>query len=467
VIEANRVWRLIKEARDTLAIKPGGRERNDAIPETLRYRFFADFFSVLKNSLFDPRDVSAQPFANFMLQEKTAQVFFYPGSSNEHKKLVISALHWLYKYYETLLQRERRLDFDDQKLRALCCLQAAPDALATIQRRYDEVIIDEFQDINKLDFSLIVAIAKKARLIVTGDDDQAIYGFRGCSPSYIIDLDKHLGCEVKSFELRRNYRCPNNVVHHATTLIRNNTWRIEKSPVAVRSDNATIKVVQSTTATAEAKMIATAIERIRRKNDSLSYGDFAVLYRTNAQSLPIQLQFILRNIPYNVREEDNILHNEELEKLLGVLRAKLAVQHGAAVRPAVPHGEVYELAASFRGRIDAFVDTIDGALKRAKEEQAGHEENGVVLATVFKAKGLQWHTVAITSCNEGIIPHRRAPIEDERRLFYVALTRASSSPQSITALLIVRTVVRKTRFGRITDDRRRRPTSLCSYGFDH
>jgi DNA helicase-2/ATP-dependent DNA helicase PcrA len=392
--------------------------------------------------------------------------------------------------------------------------------LATVQRRYDEVIVDEFQDINKLDFSLIDAITKKARLIVTGDDDQAIYGFRGCTPSYIIDLDKHLGREVKSFELRRNYRCPNNVVHHATRLIRNNTWRIEKDPVAVRSDKATIKVVQSTTATAEAKMIATAIERIRRKNDSLGYGDFAVLYRTNAQSLPIQLQFILRNIPYNVREDDNILHNEELEKLLGVLRTKLAVQRGAAVRPAdailtlkayfryldqratprlesffeaeqpflnaltserfysilpkardsrlagavsdvvkapslfksldvlaksfkgvrgmvgsleevidndVPLGEVYELAASFRGRIDAFVDTIDGALKRAKDEQAGHRENGVVLATFFKAKGLQWHTVVITSCNQGIIPHKRAPIEDERKLFYVALTRASSN----------------------------------------
>jgi hypothetical protein len=82
-----RVWRLIKEARDTLASKPGGRERNDAIPETLRYRFFAAFFSFLKNSLFDPRDVPAQPFANFMLQEKTAEVFFLPGSSNEQKSL--------------------------------------------------------------------------------------------------------------------------------------------------------------------------------------------------------------------------------------------------------------------------------------------------------------------------------------------------------------------------------------------
>jgi len=245
-----------------------------------------------------------------------------------------------------------------------------------------------------------------------------------------------------------------------------------------------------------------------------------VLYRTNAQSLPIQLQFILKDIPYNVREQDNILHNNELEKLLGVLRTKLAIQRGQnpagadAVRSLqayfqwfderivsrleacfegsssfvdtlsnrevlrllpklgesrftivmqevlkapslfktldilaksfkglrgmvgsledvvdgdVPLGEVYELAASFRGRLDAFVDTVDSALNRAKAAKAGEEESGVALATYFKAKGLQWHTVILTSCNEGLIPHKRPPIEDERRLFYVALTRASSN----------------------------------------
>jgi DNA helicase-2/ATP-dependent DNA helicase PcrA len=137
---------------------------------------------------------------------------------------------------------------------------------------------------------------------------------------------------VRTFELRRNYRTPRNVVEHATRLIRNNTWRIAKSPIAVRNDDASIKVVESRTATAEAKMIATALTRIRRNAD-VQYHDFTVLYRTNAQSLPIQLHFILRNIPYNVREEDNILRNEELEKLLGVLRAKLTLGRAVPVHP--------------------------------------------------------------------------------------------------------------------------------------
>jgi DNA helicase-2/ATP-dependent DNA helicase PcrA len=520
VIESNRVWRLVKEAKEALASTPNGRLRHEALPATLKLRFYSEFFGFLKNSLFDPRAISPQEFADFMITEKAAEVFFQLGMSNDHKKLVIQAVLWMHKTYDTYLKRENRIDFDDQKLRALNCLKAQPSVLAIVQRRFDEILVDEFQDINRLDFALIKQIAEKCRLVVTGDDDQAIYGFRGCSPHYIIDLATHLGRDIHSIELRRNYRCPKNVVEHSTRLISHNSWRLDKRPIAVRPDDATIKVVESTTATAEAKMISTAIERIKKRNPDLRHSDFAVLYRTNAQSLPIQLQFILKSIPYSVREQDNILHNEELEKLLGVLRVKLAAGSGAAVAPhdgllavkayfqwfderysarveqcfaqradffetvrgdgflrlvpkardsrladamsdvvaapslfktldvlaksfkglrgmigtledavegGVPLGEVYELAASFRGRVESFVETIDDALRQAREAHAGNERDGVALATYFKAKGLQWHTVILTSCNQGLIPHKRAPIEDERKLFYVALTRASSN----------------------------------------
>lgn len=516
IIEQHRVWRLVKELKETLASADEGRKRHDALPASLRLRFYSEFFGLLKNALFDPRSAAPQKFADFMLTSKSAEVFFQPGSTSEEKKFVIQAVHWMFKEYERLLQREQRMDFDDQKLRAVKCLEASPGVLSLVQRQFDEIIVDEFQDINELDFAFVSLVAQRARLVITGDDDQAIYGFRGCTPRYIIELERHLGRKVESFELKRNYRCPRNIVDHATRLIRHNQWRVKKHPIAHRDDDASIKVIESTTATAEAKMIATTVERVRRRNKDLRFSDFAVLYRTNAQSLPIQLQFILRDIPYNVREQDNILHNSELEKLLGVLALNKGQQPHATdavlslrsyfqfvderivtrlerafdnapsflealssrpvmtllpklresrfasvmqdvVRSAslfktldilakdfrglrgmvgsleevvdneVPLGEVYELAASFRGRVDAFVDTVDNALRRAREAKAGEEEGGVALATYFKAKGLQWHTVILTSCNEGLIPHKRAPVEDERRLFYVALTRASSN----------------------------------------
>ena len=94
----------------------------------------------------------------------------------------------------------------------------------------------------------------------------------------------------------------------------------------------------------------------------------------------------------------------------------------------LPLGEVYELAASFAGRVRDFVAVIDTALAQARRSDAGADRaHGVALLTYFRAKGLQWHTVILTSCNQGLIPHRRAVLEEERRLFYVAMTRASSN----------------------------------------
>jgi DNA helicase-2/ATP-dependent DNA helicase PcrA len=94
----------------------------------------------------------------------------------------------------------------------------------------------------------------------------------------------------------------------------------------------------------------------------------------------------------------------------------------------MPLGEIYEIAAAFQGDTEEFVRSLEAALARARESHAGHDhKSGVPLLTYFRAKGLQWHTVILTTCNDGLIPHRKAPVEEERRLFYVAMTRASSN----------------------------------------
>jgi DNA helicase II / ATP-dependent DNA helicase PcrA len=428
---------------------------------------------------------------------------------------------WLFKAYEAALQRDNVLDFDDQKFRAYVSLQKNKQLLSALQSQYSEIIVDEFQDINKLDFVLIKDLAEKCRLVVTGDDDQAIYGFRGCSPDYIIDLEQHLGRPVTSYELQINYRCPRNIVEHADKLIRNNTRRIIKNPIAHSSTISEIKVVRSLTSGIEARTIVSFIKRVRRSTPNLAFVNFAVLYRTNAQSLPLQIEFILNDIPYYVRKEDNILHNDTLAKLLGVLKLKLSIAAGHQAQTAdqvhtiqayfrfvnqhqvsllnrffqgsrdfvrslsstelcdlipkirnsqivsavqevleapsliktfdvlanrfhglqgmigsleevveekVPLGELYDVAANFKGNIGDFVETMERALERARLSNAGQDEKaGVGLLTYFRSKGRQWHTVILTTCNDGIIPHKKAPVEDERRLFYVAMTRTSSN----------------------------------------
>ncbi|NLY02439.1 MAG: UvrD-helicase domain-containing protein, partial [Rhodopirellula sp.] len=518
VIASRRQYSLLKTLRNQL--RQHSSEHFGALPEYLAGRFYLEFFSLLKNNLFDPCAVDAQAMTDFLLEAPQAEVF-YTNPSERAVTKTIQAIIWLYQGYERLLQRERTIDFDDQKLRPYVLLQQNLATLGAIQGQVDEVVVDEFQDINRLDFVLVQAIADKATLVVTGDDDQAIYGFRGCTPQYIIDLEKHLRRPIESHELQVNYRCPPVIVEHADRLIRHNTWRIPKTPRAAGDAVAQIHVVSSLSAGLEAKSIVSLIQRVRADDAAVRFRDFAVLYRANAQSLPLQVEFVLNGIPYYVRKEDNIVENEQLRKLLSILRTKLALDQGTApskedaartvcsffryiephaaarleaaikrsetflsdvnsqafydlmpdrgrdllpmamrelirtpsllatlhviaekfygvygmigsledvVAERVPLGEVFEIAAGFRGDTRDFVQTLEGTINRARESNAGQDHReGVPLLTYFRSKGLQWHTVILTTSNEGLIPHVKAEVEGERRLFYVAMTRASSN----------------------------------------
>jgi DNA helicase-2/ATP-dependent DNA helicase PcrA len=494
-------------------------DRDAALPEA-RDRYFLDIFSYLKNEVIDPRGVDPKEFGRALVSARAAGPFFPDSSDKTAVSKTLSTMLWLFQHYDDALDAAKKIDLDDQKLRPYAELMENTALASSIQGKYSEIIVDEFQDINRLDFVLIKLIAAKARLVVVGDDDQAIYGFRGCSPDYIIDLDKHLGREHVSHELQINYRCPPNIVEASTLLIRHNKRRIPKAPTAYRSDGSPVKIIHSSGAAVEAKAIVTLIQRMMRAKKELRFNDFALLYRTNAQSLPLQIEFILADIPYHVRKEDNILANDSLPTLVGTLRAKVELQDGEqpiigdqlavfdayfryidaadrdklsrflaradtfesavqsegllntypkangnfleaveellaakdlrttldvlarrfrglrgmigsledAVQEQVPLGEIYEIAASFKGDTTQFVKTLEAALQRARDIHAGDdEENGVALRTYFKAKGLQWHTVILCSCNEGLIPHSKAPIDEERRLFYVAMTRASAN----------------------------------------
>lgn len=509
IVHPTRRNRIIGELRQALREKDSSVAA--AIPAIIQNRFIADFFSRLKNETFDPDHLESQKFVDYVLKLREAQPFFESTTTGDVKK-TLQALIWMFRGYQRLLDRDEQMDFDDQKLRAHRALSASEDLLRTVQGQISEVVVDEFQDINLLDFNLIRLISDRADLVVTGDDDQAIYGFRGCSPTFIIELEKHLGREVASYELRRNYRCPAAIVAHANRLIRNNTWRVDKSPIPMVHTDSEIKVVSSLSSALEAKSVVELIRRVRSASPAVQYGDFGILYRTNAQSLPLQIEMLLSDVPFRVREEDDILRNEVLEKLIGVLRVKRDVVAGSRVSardlvltvrayfrflaPAVesrvreqierssnrglaslqtpeihallpklresnfeeaaaevlraeglirtldvlakkfkglrgmlgsledvveervPLGEIYEVALGFQGDIGSFIDTIEEAIRKAgRLAEQDESADCVDLRTYFRAKGLQWHTVILTSCNEGLIPHRKAPVEDERRLF--------------------------------------------------
>jgi len=517
VITESRRRQLLREIKQSL--KEKSPNRYSSLPLQVADNFYLEFFSLLKNELFDPRDLQTQMFANFMLASPQAKQFFEPGGDTASVRSVIEAVGWMFKAYERALQWEQLIDFDDQKLRAYLALRD-PEIRKRLQKRYREVIVDEFQDINRLDFALINLLAEKSNLIISGDDDQSIYGFRNCTSDFMIDLEKHLGRKVASYELKINYRNPANLIEHAAKLISHNARRIPKGPIPGSSRRAGIEIASSPTSGSEARFVVSAIQKTKQTNPGTGYRDFAILFRINAQSLPLQIELALNDIPYHVNEADHLLRNEKIKSLLAFLRLKLRLLSGRepdardavltvnaylggldakaeerlerffhterrfyeavssteifkiapriresrlaeSVREAVNAGSLTktlliatkrfqglkELARNpdevtdgctplcsildyildFRGDTNLFVKTVETSIERAGKRRVADNENGVALLTFFKAKGLEWRSVILTGCNEGIIPHKRSPIEDERRLFYVAMTRANSN----------------------------------------
>ena len=331
-----------------------------------------EVFALLKNALHDPRTGSAREFARFLGDDPVARDRMAEISS-EIPRADPAALARLFVATDRAMRRARVIDFDDQKLRALALFERS-ELRERIPGLWDEVIVDEFQDINQLDFALVRRLAARSDLVVTGDDDQAIYGFRGCSSEFIVGLARLLGREVDSHELAINYRNPPNLLAHAVALVRHNRGRIPKSPVAARTDAAAVVAAPAGSVEAETGGLA------HRARKAIAGGrrprELAVLCRTNAHCVAVAAGLRSVGVPCRVRVE--------------------------AVRDAR------------NGRSSA-----DGVTDR--EESA----DAVTVATYFRAKGLQWPVVFLPGCNEGLIPHPRAAVDAERRLFYVALTRAS------------------------------------------
>ncbi|HUP01304.1 MAG TPA: ATP-dependent helicase [Gemmatimonadota bacterium] len=343
-------------------------------------RSAGDIFGLLKNALFDPRAFDPPPasapreLTRFMLESPSAASFLPASSDRRLLARAIEAHLWLFTAHERAMRRRGWMDFDDQKLRAWAALRKSAALRGRVQRRYREVIVDEFQDINRLDFELVRIIAQRSTLIMAGDDDQAIYGFRGCTTDYILDPGSHLGRSVVSCELRTNYRNAPNLLRCAERLIGHNRRRIHKRPTPFRRDLAVIHVHVVATQEAQAVEVASAIQS-RVAAGEAGYGDVAVLYRTHSQNRSVRSALARAGIPHRVVEPEAGWTQDERDR-------------GGGLRNAAGGG------------------------------------TGVELLTYFKAKGLQWDTVCLIDCNAGIVPHTRSPTEDERRLFYVAMTRA-------------------------------------------
>jgi len=421
--------------------------------------------------------------------------------------------------FRNYLKRKRRadvMDFDDLLLNWLLLLGRFPEVRKELIRSFDHILIDEYQDTNRLQADISEAMLGKTRnLMVVGDDAQSIYGFRGADFENILGFpDRHPGCRV--FRLEKNYRSTPEILSLANASITHNIRQFPKNLQAIRSEGTPPSFITVDSPERQASWVSERILQLREEGMDLE--EIAVLYRNHSHSLELQMELTRRNIPYRVRSglrffeqahiKDLLSHlrfmdnprdeisfsrmiklrrgfgpqltarlfssiegPEPLKRLLRIppeshkfptqatrslkktlelldqLRAEhLRKQAGESIRLVLSEfytrwirdhldnaGSRVEDLEQLALYADAFPDTSSflsdiTLLNELSGEEAigGIPDEELTLSTIHQAKGLEWKAVFILWLSEGRFPGPRCEDEEEeRRLFYVALTRAA------------------------------------------
>ena len=225
----------------------------------------------------------------------------------------------VYSVYQRILERCNALDFDDLILEAAHLFSANPGLLDRYQERWRYILIDEYQDTNHAQYTLVKLLAGKYRQIcVVGDDDQSIYGFRQADVRNILDFERDYP-EAKVIKLEQNYRSTGSVLAAANEVVRHNTSRKPKSLWTENPQGAPLMVYRALDEREEAVFVATEIERLRRE-EGRGLSAYALLYRTNAQSRPFEEVFIQRGLAYRIVGGLRFYERKEIRDILSYLR---------------------------------------------------------------------------------------------------------------------------------------------------
>ncbi len=378
----------------------------------------------------------------------------------------IDAVADLYGRYEQARRRARLVDFDDLLWWCGDALEHDEEFAAQQRWRVRHLFVDEFQDVSPAQLRLVRGwLGDRLDLTVVGDPDQAIFSFTGADPTGLTDFARTFA-GARVLRLDRNYRSTPEIVATAEALLADGGRR-RPARVAVRGEGSPPRVTDYDTERDEAEGVARAIRAAR--TPGMPWSAFAVLYRINAQSAAFEAAFAAAGIPFRVRGDGRFLDRPAVRAALDRLRAAAAAAPGASLAahladldlegtatdpasvdepPSAPTpsdadpsaavgsdraqhtaalvrlGRDY-LGADPEGSVDGFVAWLGTALRN---EEPTIDADAVELLTFHRAKGLEFHTVHVTGLERGLVPIARAetPAEraEERRLLYVALTRA-------------------------------------------
>lgn len=418
----------------------------------------------------------------------------------------------LYQGYEERLRRHGLLDFDDMLVMCYQLFKERPDILSAWQNKYRYILIDEFQDINRIQYEVVKMLAlPENNLFIVGDDDQSIYRFRGAKPEIMLGFEQDYP-EARRLLLDTNYRSSRQIVEAAGKLIAHNRTRFQKEIRAARGNGRPIDIREWQEPVDE--NLAIAGELRDYASMGIAYEDMAVLFRTNLGPRLLIEKLMEYNIPFSMRDTvPNLYDHWIVKNVLSYIKAAqgdlsranilsiinrpkryvsrdalegstvyweavksfyqdknwmldrieqleydLLMLKGMAppaavnyIRKAVDYDSyLREYAGERRMKAEELMEVLDQLQESAsgfktyeewfahmdryreqllKQAQGGNSrEKGVSLMTMHSAKGLEFRVVYILDANEGVTPHHKAvldpDLEEERRMFYVAMTRA-------------------------------------------
>lgn len=276
----------------------------------------------LKELKMDEKKMNPGMLANKISREKDrlmdAESFAISAalSKDPNKELFSS----IYSLYQNKLERSLAFDFGDLILKTVELLQNYPQLKEKVQERFIHVMVDEYQDTNHAQAVLTKTIAAKHKNIcVVGDDDQAIYSWRGAEVKNILEFEKDYG-EVKIIKLEQNYRSTQPILDAAWSLVQNNETRREKKLWTNRASSFPVNVEYMQNELSEAEWVVLKIRELKSKNNFF-YSNFAVFYRTNAQSRVLEDAFRNEDVPYRLVGNVRFYERAEVKDLLAYLRA--------------------------------------------------------------------------------------------------------------------------------------------------
>lgn len=226
-----------------------------------------------------------------------------------------------YLLYQKKIKSNNALDFDDLLMKTVELFLEHPDILEKYRRKFRYVLVDEYQDTNHAQYRLVLLLTEKSRnLCVVGDDDQSIYKFRGADITNILNFEKDFK-ETKVVKLEKNYRSVANILNAANAVIKQNEGRKVKSLVSTKEPGGKIKVYRAHDDSEEAAFVAREI--LRQYRDGRNYKEFAILYRTNAQSRKFEERFIKEGITYRIIGSLRFYDRKEIKDLLAYFKVIL------------------------------------------------------------------------------------------------------------------------------------------------